>query len=145
MKERVKHRIGLLKADARHACFSIATGDVSCITRGDRIAFTIGFFAAMLIFATGLCFADGLIDTVGETATNIYGELGKNLLKVAGLAAGACIVWFLCCTNDEDARRPIKWFKRIVFGTIGFLILGAFFNFLDSKTDGMGFEDYYGN
>lgn len=143
MKERIRRRIRFIAGDMKYACFSLASGDLSCITRGDRIAFAAGFAAAIFYIASGACYADGLIDKIGETATGIYGELGTNLIKIAGLAAGVCIVWFLCCSNDEDAKRPVRWFKRIVIGTFGFLILGAFFNFIDTKTDGMGFGDYY--
>lgn len=143
MKERVKHRMKILATDVKCTCCQLAAGDTTCITRGDRIALIVGFIAAVIYVATCACYADGLIDKIGDTATGIYGELGTNLIKIAGLAAGVCIIWFLCCTNDEDAKRPIKWFKRIVFGLIGFLILGAFFNFIDTKTDGMGLDDYY--
>jgi len=146
MKERVKSRMDLLRTEVKHAYYSLATGDTSCITRGDRVAFIIGFMAAIFIIMTSVCMAagDGLIDSIGQTATDIYGELGTNLIKIAGLAAGICIVWFFCCTNDDDAKRPIRWFKRIIMGLVGFLVLGAFFNFIESKTDGMGFDDYYG-
>jgi len=146
MKERVKSRIHLFATDVKYTYYSLAAGDMTCITKGDRIALIAGFMAAVFYVATVGCFAegDGLISKIGETASGIYGELGKSLIKIAGLAAGICIVWFFCCASDEDAKRPIKWFKRIIAGLIGFLILGAFFKFIETKTTGMGFNDVYG-
>lgn len=144
MKQRVKDRMHLLGTDLKYTYFSLMAGNTACITKGDRISMVMAFIAVVLYVGSGQAFAaGGLIDDAGEIANSIFGDLGRNITKVAGLALGICIIWFLICTNDDDAKRPLKWGKRILIGYLIFMLMGAIFNFIDSKAQGHGFNDYY--
>ena len=134
MKTKIKKRIMLLKREFRATYIALATGDTTCFSRADRATFIAVLAAAMIFPLTGQSFAaGGLIEEASNIAGDIYGDIAVNITKFAGLAAGVCIVWFFLCTNDDDARRPIKWLKRIFVAYIMFMILGAVFAFIENK------------
>ena len=64
-------------------------------------------------------------------AEKLKNSLGGQLTKFAGLALGVCVIWFLICTNEEDAKRPLKWGKRIIVGYVVFLLISTIFSSLD--------------
>lgn len=138
MKERIKRRIALAKAEFRETYFSLMTGDTSCITRADRISMFIGIPAIMLVLMSGqtIAFASGggIIEDLGGTADDIMNSFRSVASKFALVALGACIIWFFMCTNDEDAKRPLKWGKRVILAYIVFMLLDAIIGFIDDKT-----------
>lgn len=130
---KIKKRARFLTEDLKYTYFSLAAGDTTCLSRADRLSIVIGITATVLCFMTNASFASGLIDEAGNVADEIFGELTKNVTKFAGLALGACIIWFFLCTSDEDAKRPLKWGKRVILAYIAFMLIHSILSFIESK------------
>ena len=137
MREHIRRRTNLLKAEFRDTCVRLSMGDTTCLSRADALSIAIGITATLFCFMTGTCHASGLIDEGGKVAEEILGEFQKNVTKFAGLALGACIIWFFMCTSDEEAKRPLKWGKRIILAYIIFMLINAILSFIEQKTSGI--------
>lgn len=129
----IKRRAAQLVTDLKYTYFSLAAGDTTCLSRADGLSIAIGITATVLCFMTNASFAGGLIDEAGNVADDIKGELVKNVTKFAGLALGACLIWFFLCTSDEDAKRPLRWGKRIILAYIAFMLIGAILSFIETR------------
>lgn len=133
MISKFKRRARMLVSDLKYTYFSLAAGDTTCLSRADRLSIVIGITATFLCFMTNACFADDLINSAGELADDIFGELTKNVTKFAGLALGACIVWFFFCTSDEEAKKPLRWGKRVLLAYIIFLLIHSLLSFIENR------------
>lgn len=137
MKNRISHRWKLLKTDIAETYVRLATGDTTCLSKADRASIVTGITAMFLCVMTGQAFAGGdIISTGGDVAQGLYDSLKGISTKVAGFALAACIVWFFLCTNDEDAKRPLKWGKRVVIAYVVFRLIFPILTFIDNKTTG---------
>lgn len=134
MKKRFTQRISLAKRDFWETYISFVTGDTTYFTRADRVSAVIGIMAIFFAVLSGhsVAFA-GPIETLGDVADDLTNSFKGIASKVALAGLGACIIWFFLCTNDEDAKRPLKWGKRIILAYIVFMLLDAIIEFIDEK------------
>ena len=138
MRKRIKERWNLLKTEVGVTYVRLCTEGTACLSRADRISIIAGISALFIFTMTGQVFAGGgdIISTGGDVASDLYDSLKGIATKVAGFGLAACIIWFFLCTNEEDAKRPLRWGKRIVIAYVIFRLIFPLLNFIDNKTNG---------
>jgi len=140
--EKISDRIKEIRAEAYLTASRIAAGDVTCLTRGDRIAIVVTSILTLFILfsISNSCYAAGLIDQATNMAKTYYGKLFGLTSFAAALAILIALIWAALAPTANGAKTPLAWIKRIILCYFVMLCLGGLFGVIQDITKGQGFN-----
>jgi len=137
MYKRIRERFGYVRTDLKVTWCRLASGDVTCLEKTDRIVIFVSAFLALLLLAVLPCFAGGdLISDAGDMAKNYYSKLFEVVTFVAGLAAIICLIWIAVSPTTNGAKVPLEWLKRILVSYAVIMLLNGIFALIRTATGG---------
>ena len=124
------------------AMVDLQTGNLPKETKADRIIFSLASATGILTCGTGVAFA-APADPF-SAAESVLKKYYTKLLEISTLLAAFLIVialiasWFN--TDGQDAKKEVKWVKRIVLGWVIINALGFFVAIGKDLTNGLRYE-----
>lgn len=128
---KLKSTLTEVKADLTTTAVRLASGDLSVLTRSDRILLVIttglmiAFYASTTVFA-----APTIFDNIKDKFSTYYGSLVGIATVIAAVCIIAGLLWTMLSPGQKSAATPISWIKKVILCYFLVLVLGGIFGII---------------